>query len=198
MHTTAPVRRSLKIVRTAAGATMLAVLLIAQAGPVRAQDGAITAGLGLSIPRGTAGERYGFGPAGRLSVEVQRGSRLAFRLDAEWSRMPGGILEFYPEDLLTYGGSLNALWRFRGSRYVPYLLLGAGGYRLQRMGDDPSVYGTTPALQAGVGLEAWYRATMAVVVEMRTVAHLTDYAAEEFTPSIFWPVMAGLRWQLPE
>lgn len=177
------------------GAAVLALLWGGDVGALQAQTGAITAAMGTSIPRGTAGERYDLGLAGRLSADYRHGSRLAFRLDAEASRMAGDKLESYPDDLRTYGASLNALWRFEGSGYTPYLLVGAGGYRLQRVGAAPSVYDTTPAVQAGLGLEVSMSAATALVFEMRATAHLTDYASSEFAPTVVWPLMAGLRWK---
>ena len=102
----------------------------------------------------------------------------------------------YPADLRTLGASLNAFLRAAGGLIRPYALVGLGGYRLQRIGDDPSVYGTTAAVQAGLGIEvsAWH--AVEPFIEARTVLHITDYASEEFTPTVMWPVMAGLRFPL--
>lgn len=169
------------------------MLLLLNSAEVAAQVDAVWLGAGAAVPTGGAGDRYSPGPAAALSLEAGLNSHFAIRLDADWSRLGGGEIASYPADLRTYGGSLNALLGPSEGRVRPYALVGLGGYRLQRIGDNPSVYGTTAAVQAGLGIEASAWHAVEPFIEARSVVHITDYASDEFTASILWPVIVGLR-----
>jgi hypothetical protein len=134
-----------------------------------------------------------------LSVESRLSRRWSLRLDGEWSLLHGPPPQAGREgdsryrDLRTYGASLNGLRRFSEGRFAPYLLAGIGAYRLQRVGDYPSVYGTTGALQVGVGIDGDLWGRVNPFVEARALVHATDYGAVEYGPTIVWPVLIGVR-----
>lgn len=134
-----------------------------------------------------------------VSVESRLSQFWGLRLDGEWSLLnarpaPAGQ-EAYSQyaDVRTYGLSLNGILRFSEDELAPYLLVGIGAYRLQAIDQRPSPYGTTGALQAGFGIDGnlWERVNP--FVEARAMVHVTDYASDEFSPTVYWPVLIGLR-----
>jgi hypothetical protein len=184
--------------RTALLLSALAILLAQE--PLRAQSGlSVGAGAGAAIPAGQAGERRDLGPAAMLSVEARMNPRWSVRLDGEWSLLGGPTAPAGQEhvsssqDLRTVGASLNLVMRLSEAAFSPYLLAGAGAYRLQRVNAPKSPYGTTAALQAGVGAEAKMSRRIGAFVEARAQMHATDYGADEYGATVFWPVLAGIR-----
>lgn len=96
-------------------------------------------------------------------------------------------------DLRTYGASLNAILAPSEGELAPYLLVGVGVYRLQAVGQRPSPYGTTGALQAGFGIDAEIGKRINPFVEARAQIHVTDYGSDEWSPTVYWPVLIGVR-----
>lgn len=169
---------------------ILAVFAVAV--PLRAQELDLRFGAGVAVPVAEAGDRFEAGPTAMLSLETHLNRALMLRLDLEGSRLPGSF-----RDLRTIGLAVNGVRRFSGDVYAAYLLAGIGAYRLQRIGDRPSVYGTTVGLQAGLGIDAELWERIAPFAEVRTVLHLTDYGASDFRPTRFWPVLVGVKVDLP-
>jgi hypothetical protein len=173
--------------------------LVAGPASLGAQALSVRAAAGAAIPVGGAGERRDAGPAAMLSVETSLGNRWGLRLDGEWSLLRGptpraGQEHFSSDrDLRTVGVSLNGVLRLAHERLAPYLIVGAGAYRLQRVGDSASPYGTTGAMQAGFGVDGNYWSRVNPFIEARAQVHATDYGAGEFSPTVYWPVLIGLR-----
>jgi hypothetical protein len=175
-----------------------ALALLAGAAPLRAQGTHLRVGAGLALPVGDAGDRYRAGPLYMASLQAPLGGLWSVRFDGEWSRVNGR--EYVPPggprpapDLRAAGGSLNAVRHLSRARAAPYLLAGMGAYRLQRVGDRPSVYGTTPMVQLGLGVDATVLRRINPFAEVRAQVHLTDYAADELHASVFRPVVVGVR-----
>ncbi|MDP9347936.1 MAG: hypothetical protein M3P24_02125 [Gemmatimonadota bacterium] len=90
---------------------------------------------------------------------------------------------------------MNGILRSSEDDLAPYLLLGVGAYRLQAVGQSPSPYGTTGALQAGFGIDGRVRERLNAFVEARAQIHVTDYGSNEWSPTVYWPVLIGLQIQ---
>jgi hypothetical protein len=169
------------------------------AAPLEAQDLSVRAAAGAAIPVGGAGERRDAGPAALLSLEFGLSSRWSLRVDGEWSLLrgepaPAGHEHFSDyQDLRTVGASLNGVLRLSDDSLTPYLLAGIGAYRLQRVDAPPSPYGATGAVQAGFGLDGNLRPRVNPFVEVRAQLHVTDYGSDEFSPTVYWPVVIGLQ-----
>jgi hypothetical protein len=171
-----------------------ALALLAGAAPLAGQGTCFRVGTGLAQPVSEAGERYRAGPLAAASIQTPLGGLWSVRFDAEWSRMDGRpVGQVTPPDLRTVGGSMNAVRHLSRARAAPYLLAGIGGYRLQRVGDDPNGYGTTPMVQLGMGVDASVLRHVHPFAEVRAQVHLTDYAADELSPSVFRPLTLGVR-----
>ncbi len=135
------------------------------------------------------------------SIESRPSRLWSLRLDGEWSLLNGPPAPAGQEhlsnyhDLRTFGASLNGILRFSEAEIAPYLLAGIGAYRLQQVGAPPGPYGTTGALQTGIGIDSniWERVNP--FVEARALVHVTDYGSDEFSPTVYWPVVIGLRIQ---
>lgn len=175
------------------------VALLLGAGALQAQGISIRGAAGAAVPVSGAGALRDAGPAALLSLESQLSRGWSLRIDAEWSVLtgppaPAGREHFSNYgDLRIYGASLNGILRFSEDETTPYLLGGIGAYRLQQSEGDPSPYGITAGMQAGAGIDAsiWRRANP--FVEARVLVHLTDYGSHELTPTVYWPVLVGLR-----
>ena len=182
-------------------ATLLlaALTVLTGAAPLHSQDLSFRAGVGTAIPVGGAGQRRDAGPAVMLSVETRLSPFWSLRLDGEWSLLNGPPApagqEYYSNytDLRTAGLSLNAVLSLSEGALAPYLLAGIGAYSLQREGDDLSPYGTTGALQAGFGIDAAVWERFSPFAEARAQVHITDYGSDEFSPTVYWPVLIGVR-----
>lgn len=177
--------------------TMFAAL--AGAASLQAQDISFRAAAGTAIPAGGAGERRDMGPSAMLSVETRLSRLWSLRLDGEWSLLtgtpaPAGQNHFSNhQDLRSIGTSLNGILRFTEDQVAPYLLAGVGAYRLQRMAAPASPYGTTGALQAGFGIDGNLWSRVNPFAEARAMVHVTDYGSDEFSPTVYWPILIGLR-----
>lgn len=136
-----------------------------------------------------------------LSIEARLSNLWSLRFDGEWSSLRGPTApdgeEIYSnyQDLRSLGASLSAIRRLSRDSLEPYWLVGMGAYRLQRVDAPESLYGTTGAVQAGVGLDSNVWGRIDPFVEARVQIHLTDYGAEEFGPTIYWPVVIGIRFR---
>jgi hypothetical protein len=165
--------------------------------PLGAQDSAVRLGAGVALPVGGVAELRGAGPAAALSLESRVAGRWSVRLGAEWAVLAAGPTT--PEagagvrELRTVGISAAAVRRFGGGAVAPYLLLGAGGYRLQEVGGSRTPYGTTGALQAGIGVDVARFARLAPFAEARALVHATDYGSREWSPTVYLPVQVGVR-----
>lgn len=173
--------------------------VLAGTGPLGAQDLSFRVAAGIAVPAGGAGERRDTGPSAMMSVEIPLGRLSGLRLDGEWSRLtgkpaPAGQEHFSDyQHLRSIGVSLNAIGRFSEGRFAPYMVAGLGAYRLQRLDAPASPYGTTGALQAGLGVDGplWQR--VAPFLETRAMLHVTDYGSDEFSPTVYLPILVGLR-----
>lgn len=161
-------------------------------GPLHSQEIDFRAGAGVAVPIGPAGLRYHPGPAGTLSADWELSPAFLLRLDGEWTWM---ATRRSPYDIVTYGLSLNAVLRVPEASVAPYVLVGVGGYRLQKIGTRP--HEITTAVQAGLGVDADLWDRFAPYVEVRTIAHVTSYASDDLTPTVFLPVTAGVEVPLP-
>ncbi len=178
-----------------------AFALLLGAAPLEAQDFSFGIAAGAAIPVGSTRERRDAGPAAMLSVETRLSNLWSLRFDGEWSSLRGPTAPDGEEhssnyqDLRALGASLSATRRLSHDSLAPYWLAGIGAYRLQRVGAPESPYGTTGAVQVGIGLDSnpWGRVNP--FVEARAQIHLTDYGAEEFSPTIYWPVVIGIRFR---
>lgn len=134
-----------------------------------------------------------------ISVETRLTRLWGLRLDGEWSRLtgapaPAGQEHFSDyQDIRAIGASLNGILRFSDDPLAPYLLAGIGAYRLQRVDAPASPYGTTGALQAGLGIDGNLWGRVDPFVEARAMVHVTDYGSDEFSPTVYWPILIGLR-----
>jgi|GEM_PF-2882196 len=178
-----------------------ALVFVVGSASLEAQALSFRAAVGAAIPVGGAGERRDTGPATLLSVEMPLSKRLSVRVDGEWSLLRGPTalvgqenLSDY-QDLRTLGVSLNGMMRLSDDHLAPYLLVGAGAYRLQRINAPVSPYGTTGAVQAGFGLDSNYWSRVNPFMEGRAQVHATDYGAGDFSATVYWPVVIGLRLQ---
>ena len=186
-------------------ATLLLAAFAALAGAasLQAQDLSFRAAAGTAIPVGGTGERRDTGPAAMLSIETRLGRLWSLRFDGEWSLLngptaPAGQEDYSnDQDLRTIGASLNGMLRFSEDQLAPYLLAGVGAYRLQRADAPASPYGTTGALQAGFGIDGNLWGRVDPFVEARAMVHVTDYGSDEFSPTVYWPVLIGLRIRQP-
>jgi hypothetical protein len=178
---------------------LAAFSLLAGQVPLQAQEISFRVAAGAAVPVASAGERRDAGPAALISIENRFGPRWSLRLDGEWSRLGGTPAPVGQEhlsnyqDLRTVGASLNGVRSFSDGRFAPYLLAGLGAYRLQRVDAPASPYGTTAALQAGVGIDGNLRGRIGVFAETRAMLHLTDYGSDEATPTVYLPILIGLR-----
>ncbi len=134
-----------------------------------------------------------------ISVGVRLSRLWSLRLDGEWSRLngtpaPAGEESFSDyQDLRTIGASLNGILRFSDDKLSPYLLAGIGAYRLQRVDAPASPYGTTGALQAGIGIDGNFWERVDPFIETRAMVHMTDYGSDEYGTTVYWPILIGLR-----
>lgn len=161
--------------------------------PLSAQRLTFRAAAGAAVPVGDAGERRDAGPAASLSLESRLSGRWSLRLDGDWALLDAPSASEHA-DLRTYGVALNVVGRLFPSGPTPYLLAGVGAYRLQAVGQAPNPYGITGAAQAGLGVEGgriWRRINP--FAEVRATVHATDYAAREFSPTVYWPVLVGVQ-----
>lgn len=168
--------------------------------PLSAQATSVRAGAGRVVPVGDAKKVRDPGPAAAIALELGLSRRWSVRLDGEWSLLngpaapPGQELYSQYSDLRTLGGALSAVMRFSEGAFSPYLLAGIGAYRLQRVKAPRSVYGTTPALQAGVGIDVNLSRSIGAFAEARGQAHITDYGAgKDFGSTNYWLLIAGFR-----
>lgn len=178
---------------------LAAFAVLGSTAPLQAQDVSFRAAAGVAVPAGGAAERRDTGPSAMLSVETRLSRVWSLRLIGEWSqltavRAPEGQehLAKY-QDLRTIGASLNGVLTFSEGRLAPYLLAGIGAYRLQRVAAPASPYGTTGALQAGIGIDGNLWGGVDPFIEARTMVHVTDYGSDEFSPTVYWPILIGLR-----
>ena len=182
-------------------ATLLLAAFAALAGtaPLQAQDISFRVAAGAAVPAGGAGERRDAGPSAMLSAETRLNRLWGLRLDGEWSLLSGppappGQENFSNyQDLRTIGASLNGIFWFSDGRLAPYWLVGIGAHRLQRVDAPASPYGTTGALQAGFGIDGNLWGRVDPFIEARAMVHVTDYGSDEFSPTVYWPVLIGLR-----
>lgn len=165
-----------------------------------AQDLSYRVAAGAAMPSGTAGESRNLGPATTLSVALALSPYFSVRFDTEFSLLdglpvpPGQPSNFDYGDMRTFGASLNGIVRLFEDRYSTYVLGGIGAYRLQHLGGRPNPYGTTVAVQFGIGVDTNLWDRFNPFIEARAQAHVTDYGAEEFsTFTTIWPVMVGVR-----
>ena len=178
---------------------LAACAALAGAAPLHAQDLSFRAGAGAAIPVGGAGERRDAGPSAMLSIESRLSRLWGLRLDGEWSLLNGppvpAVEEDYSSrrDLRTIGASLNGIFWFSDSQIAPYWLIGIGAYRLQRVDAPASPYGTTGAFQAGLGIDGKLWDRVDPFVEARAMLHVTDYGSDEFSPTVYWPIVIGVR-----
>jgi hypothetical protein len=186
---------------------VLVLALVAVDARLVAQSLTARAAAGVAVPVGTAGgagERYRPGPAAEIAVEtplsVGASGRGSLRVGATWVRLPGRVIAGPSgagaryADLGMLGGSLDLVVARTGGAAEPYLVAGLGAYRLQKRGERRNPYGTTAALQAGVGVDLRPRSRIGPFVEARLVLHVTDYAsAAEFVPTVHAPVRVGVR-----
>ena len=168
--------------------------------PAHAQEIILKVAGGAAVPVGGAAEQRGTGPATMGTVEFRLGSHWGVRIDAEWASLDAPAAQetergrFAHADVRVYGGSLNGVLRFpEGGGLAPYLLIGIGAYRLQAVDAHPSPYGTTGALQAGFGIDAAAWKRLNPFAEARAMVHVTDYASAEYTPTVYWPILVGVR-----
>lgn len=181
--------------------TLLLAAFAALAGtmPVQAQGISFRVAAGAAVPVGGAGERRDAGPSAMLSVETRLSRLWSLRLDGEWSLLNGPPAPAGQEyntnyqDLRAIGASLNGILRFSDDQLAPYLLAGIGAYRLQQVDAPASPYGTTGALQAGFGIDGDLWGRVDPLLEARAMVHVTDYGSDEWSPTVYWPILIGLR-----
>lgn len=181
----------------------IATLLTAAAAmavlPLDAQRLTLRAAAGAAVPVGGAADGRDAGPAASFSLESSLSRRWSLRLDGDWSLLhapsaPAGQQPtFEHADLRTVGVALNVVARPFESGATPYVLAGIGAYRLQADGQARSPYGTTVAVQAGLGIEARLWRRINPFAEVRATVHATDYASREFSPTVYWPVLIGVQ-----
>ena len=181
-------------------AILLGVLSLATGAlPLNAQRLTFKAAAGAAVPVSDAGDRRDTGPTASLSVESRLSGRWSLRLDGDWSLLDappapvGREPSFQDADLQTYGVALNVVGRLFPSGTTPYLLAGVGAYRLQALGRGPNPYGTTGAVQAGLGVEGGIWRRINPFAEVRLTVPATDYGAREFSPTVYWPVLVGVQ-----
>lgn len=178
---------------------LAAFAALASTVPLQAQDISFRVAAGAAIPAGGAAERRDLGPSAMISVEPGLTRLWSLRLDGEWSQLtgapaPAGQEHFSNyQDLRAIGASLNGILRFSDDQLAPYLLVGIGAYRLQRVDAPASPYGTTGALQAGLGIDGNLWGRVDPFIEARAMVHATDYGSDEFSPTVYWPILIGLR-----
>jgi hypothetical protein len=171
--------------------------LLVGAVPSHAQSVAFRAGVGAAVPVGETADRRSAGPAAVVSVESRLDSRWGVRVDGEWSVLraatPAGPEHGSRGGIRTVGVSLNGTLKLPAGDYAPYLLAGIGAYRLQDRNQRRSPYGTTGAVQAGLGIEgpAWGR--ISPWGEARALVHATDYGSADWSPTVYLPLALGLR-----
>jgi hypothetical protein len=169
------------------------------AAPLRAERLSLRVAGGAVFPNAEAAQRRDAGPAAMLSAEYRLSHLWSLRADGEWSLLRGPPAPAGQEgswahhDLRTHGVSLNAVMRFTDGPLVPYVLTGIGAYRLQFVGGSPSPYGTTGALQVGLGADANFGGRINPFIEARAQVHLTDYGSTDYGITRVTPVMAGVR-----
>jgi len=172
----------------------LVVAALLGAAPLRAQDLSFRAAVGPAIPADGTAERLHPGPAAMISFETRVNRAWSLRWDGEWSLLTGRSFPAGRQpDLRAIGASLNGLRRFSATPVTPYLLLGVGAYRLQRVGAPTRRSRWNVAVQAGFGIEDGLWDRVAPFLEVRGMMHLTDYASAEFTPSVYCPILIGVR-----
>ena len=178
-----------------------ATLLLAAIGtlwgdaPLQAQDLSFRAAVGPVIPADGTANRFAIGPAAMISADTRINPAWSLRWDAEWSLLKGrSFLAGQTRDLRTIGVSLSVVRRFSVDHALaPHLLVGIGAHRLQRVDAPTSRYGTTGAIQVGFGIDGKFRGPVAPFAEARAMLHLTDYASAELSPSVYCPILIGLR-----
>lgn len=182
-------------------ATLLLAALTTVVGlaPLHSQDLSIRAGVGAAMPVGGADVRRDAGPAVMLSVEYWLDRVWSIRFDGERSSLNARSAPAEQEafsqyqDLRTQGVSVNGIARYSDAELAPYLLVGIGAYQLQVDNDRPNPYGTTGAVQAGIGVERNVWSLLNLFAEARAQAHLTDYGSGDSSATVYWPLLIGLR-----
>jgi hypothetical protein len=178
-------------------ATMALALFIAGAAsvqPLRAQE--VRVGAGVAIPTGSLNT---LGPAALISLGTPATSAFGLRLDltietqGHATDAPGG-----PQSrgtLRSVGASLNGLLRLGSGETRPYLIGGLGGYRLraQERADNPN--GTTWGGNLGAGIDMRWGG-VSPFVEGRALVHVSDFGSYELSPTLYFPIIAGLMFRL--
>lgn len=180
---------------------LLGLATTAEWSPVSAQEVIVRPNVGVAVPLGSAGEVRSLGPMTALALETRFG-RWGLRLDGEWALLdgtpapPGQEIFTEYQDLRSIGGSLNLVRTFSEGDLAAYGLVGGGAYRLQRTDAPPSVYGTTRAVQMGLGVESDHWDRIRPFMEGRLLVHLTDYGGRQYGFTVVAPVGVGLRVHL--
>lgn len=168
----------------------LATLLLAPPN-LSAQMLDVRLGGGAARPVAGSDDLFASGPAAQLSLGAQLSRVFGLRLDAEWGRLAGGHVASEPDDVHVYGASLNVVLRVPDLVVTPYALVGIGAFRIHPGGDEP-YYGTTGAVQAGLGVELHVWDRVRPFAEIRQTLHLTDVAAPEFRATVVRPAVVGV------
>jgi hypothetical protein len=173
--------------------TLAVVLCLSIASTAQAQTAA-TVGVGLAVPGGALGAQRTLGPLARLGVTFGSPTKaIQFRFEGEVARMPGpgGPDAWSSSDFTSVAALANLLVGTRGST-APYLLLGAGIQQLQATGIK-NPYGPTGGLRLGFGVRGRVRRARGYV-EAISHLNLSDFAAGDFEPGFFFPVVVGVRF----
>jgi hypothetical protein len=105
-----------------------------------------------------------------------------------------GYPPFRPGDLVSPGLALAAVRPIGEGAVQPYLLAGAGGYRMrieERHPDPYRIRRTIGALFAGGGLER-EMGSWRLFAETRAKVTLSDYGSREFSPGVQLPTTVGV------
>lgn len=175
-----------------------AVLLSSAAGAADDNPFRAAAGGGVTVPILGAATRRGPGPA----VLVGLSHRVGLKAELSWELLDGPQITDERDrnytnlgDLSVLGVSLGLNAQAATAGFAPYLGCAIGAYWMQRIGGTRSPYGITWGVHATAGIDWKLEGPIHPFVELRGIFHLTDYGSQEWNPTIYFPVVAGARFQ---
>jgi hypothetical protein len=162
-------------------------------GPAPLTSGPISlrAAGGVTFPAGLTSKV--FGPVALVAVEASLVTAISLRVDGEvwWV----GTQEPAGRHTCVAGASVNGILHLWDHIVSPYLVAGAGYYRVRSSRGGPEGY--TPTLQVGLGLDADLARRVNPFLEVRVTHQLSDPTHPDGPSSVYWPVVVGARVSLP-
>lgn len=153
----------------------------------RADDfGMVRLGLGVAVPSPSLVP--GPGPAALATFAFPFGLRLDLSSELLTRASPSHL------PVRVFGAALGGQLRHEFKAIALFGGAGVGTYSLQQVGGWRTPYGMTVGVHGSLGVEVVRPGGWRPFAEVRPIVHLTDYAAPEWRPSIYFPVIAGAQY----